>query len=322
MKMIATLIALSLASTSCARESMEVTALGPEGELAGTLIPPAAGQPVVLIIPGSGPTDRDGNNPMGVSAASYRLLAEALATRGIGTLRVDKRGMFASKAAIPDPNDVTVAGYADDVHAWARVARQKTGADCVWVMGHSEGGLIALEAAQAVEGQPPEDICGVLLVASAGRPLADTIREQLRSNPANAVILDEAMAALERLEAGERVSTEGMHPGLMGLFNPAVQGYLIDMFARNPAEMAGAVKLPMLIVSGGKDIQTPVADAEALAAGQPDSKLVVIEDMNHVLKPVEGEGRAANMKVYSDPSIPVHPELVEAITAFMASSGD
>jgi pimeloyl-ACP methyl ester carboxylesterase len=306
-----------IATGALASEPVEVTAPGPEGELAGTLIPPAQGQPLVLIVPGSGRTDRDGNSPLGITASSYRLLAEALAERGIGTLRIDKLGMFASKAAIPDPNKATIAGYADDVAAWTRLARERTDAQCVWVMGHSEGGMVALEAAPT-----QEDICGLLLVASVGRRASDTIREQLRSNPANAMVLDEALAALDRLEAGERVDTEGMHPGLVRLFAPQVQDYLIDVFSREPAEMIAAVDLPVLIAAGDKDIQTPLADAQALAEGNPEAKLVVIEDMNHVLKLVEGDDRAANLIAYSDMSLPIHPALVEAIADFLARPGD
>jgi pimeloyl-ACP methyl ester carboxylesterase len=222
--------------------------------------------------------------------------------------------MFASKAAIPDANAVTISDYASDINAWVKVARAETGAECLWLLGHSEGGLVALAAAQ-----DDAKLCGVLLVASLGRPMADTIREQLQSNPANAIVLEEAMAALDSLEAGERVSTEGMHPGLMGLFKPAVQGFLIDAFARNPAELAGVLDLPMLIVAGGRDIQTPLADAEALKAGQPQAKLVVIDDMNHVLKAVGSEDRAANVATYGDPSLPVHPELVEAVAGFVTA---
>ncbi|EAQ28729.1 Alpha/beta hydrolase [Erythrobacter sp. NAP1] len=315
-KTLCTLAAASLATSVAAPEPVAVTAPGPEGELAGTLIAPEEGKPLVLIVPGSGPTDRDGNNPMGVTAASYRLLAEALAERGIGSLRIDKRGMFGSKAAIPDPNDVTIGGYADDVAAWAQVAKSETSVECVFVLGHSEGGLVTLAAAQEAG-----DLCGILLVASVGRPLGDTLREQLQSNPANAVVLDEAFAAIDKLEAGERVDTQDMHRGLLPLFNPAVQGFLIDMFARNPAELAASVQVPMLIVAGGKDIQTPVSDAEALAEGQPEAKLVVIEDMNHVLKTVEGDTRLANMATYSDSSLPIHPELVEAVVAFVEEPG-
>ena len=77
---------------------VELTAPGPEGPLAGTLLDPDGKAPLVLLIPGSGPTDRDGNNPLGVAGGPYRQLAEALAANGIGTLRIDKRGLFGSKA--------------------------------------------------------------------------------------------------------------------------------------------------------------------------------------------------------------------------------
>ncbi|MEO1731199.1 MAG: alpha/beta hydrolase, partial [Pseudomonadota bacterium] len=129
-RILASIAGASLAASAAAQEPRTLTAEGPEGELAGTLIPPSSGQGVVLIVPGSGPTDRDGNNPLGVTAASYRLLAEALAERGIGSVRIDKRGMFGSKAAIPDPNDVTIADYARDIHAWIKSVRAETGAQC------------------------------------------------------------------------------------------------------------------------------------------------------------------------------------------------
>ncbi|MEL6542312.1 MAG: alpha/beta fold hydrolase, partial [Pseudomonadota bacterium] len=248
-KILLWLAALGLAATPTLAQPREITAKGPQGDLAGTLIPAQEGQPTVLIIPGSGPTDRDGNNPMGVNAASYRLLAEALAAKGIGSIRIDKRGMFASKGAVPDANDVTIAAYAEDVHSWIASAQAKTGANCLWLLGHSEGGLVALQAAQKSDG-----VCGVLLVVSVGRPMGTILREQLNANPANAPILAEAMTAIDALEAGERVSTEGMHPALMGLFAPAVQGFLIDMMGRDPAALAGSLKVPALIVSGGKDL--------------------------------------------------------------------
>ena len=134
------------AAPAVAQETL--VAPGPRGDLAGTLVAPAEGQPLVLIIPGSGPTDRDGNSPLGVTAAPYRLLADALAERGIGTLRIDKRGMFASKAAVADANAVTIADYVTDTASWVGAARTATGAECLWLLGHSEGGIVALAAAQ------------------------------------------------------------------------------------------------------------------------------------------------------------------------------
>lgn len=307
-----TAAAAALAAIAHPLAAEEITARGPNGALAGTLIAPAEGQPVVLIVSGSGPTDRDGNSPVGVTAASYRLLAEALGERGIGSVRIDKRGMFGSKAAIPNPNDVTIAAYGDDVAAWIAAARAKTGRDCVWVLGHSEGGLVALAAAPRLE-----NLCGVILVAAGGQTYGDLIRTQLKGNPGNAPILPQALAALDSLEKGERVDVTGLHPALANLFNPAVQGFLIDAMDYDPVELAAKVAVPMLIVQAGKDLQVPRANGDALKAAQPAADYIVIPAMNHVLKDVEGDTPQANLAAYADPSLPVSSELVDAIAGFV-----
>ena len=302
----------TLLLAAAAIAAVPITAPGPEGPLAGTYLNAGAHAPVLLIIPGSGPTDRDGNNPLGVTAAPYRLLAEALADKGVSTVRIDKRGLFGSKGAVADPNKVTIADYATDTHNWVAAIRQRTGASCVWVLGHSEGALIALAAAQQ-----PKDICGVILVSGAGRRLSDVIREQLQANPANAPVLDSALAALDKLEHREHVDVTGMHPALLKLFAPQVQDFLIDMFSYDPAKLAASLNVPLLIVQGERDIQVSTADARALAAAQPKAKLALIARMNHVLKDVDSDERAANIATYSDPSLPVDSSLVDAIATFV-----
>lgn len=292
--------------------AVPITAPGPAGPLAGTLVDAGKGTPVVLIIPGSGPTDRDGNNPVGITAAPYRLLANALAAKGVSSVRIDKRGLFGSKAAVADPNKVTIADYAADTHSWISAIQQRTDAKCVWVLGHSEGSLIALAAAQQ-----PEGICGVISVSGAGRRLSDVIREQLRSNPANAPVLDSAMTALDALEKGEHVDVTNMNPALLPLFRPQVQDFLIDDFRHDPAKLAASLKVPLLIVQGERDIQVSTADARALAAAQPKAKLTLIPRMNHVLKDVDSGERAANIVTYADPSLPVDTSLVDAIVTFV-----
>jgi alpha-beta hydrolase superfamily lysophospholipase len=264
------------------------------------------------MIPGSGPTDRDGNNPLGITAAPYRLLAEALGQKGVSTVRIDKRGMFESKAATPDANKVTIGDYAADTHAWVKAIRDRTGAKCVWVLGHSEGGLVALESAQN-----PQGICGIILVSAAGRKLGDVLREQLRANPANAPLLSDALAAIDSLEAGKTVDVSAMHPALQKLFAPQVQPFLMNEMAMDPAKLAGSTKVPVLILQGGRDLQVSEADAKALAAAQPKAKLVLIPSMNHVLIDVACDDRAANAATYADPSIPVDSTLVDAIAGFV-----
>ncbi len=314
LKIAAIAIAAAAASGTSAQEP--IGAAGPASSLAGTLIRPAEGKPIVVIIPGSGPTDRDGNSPLGVTAAPYRLLAEALAARGIGSVRFDKRGMFGSRADDVDPNAVTIAAYGDDVASWVSAARSATGRECIWLLGHSEGGLVALAAAQRLS-----HLCGAILVAAPGRKLAEVLREQLRANPANAPLLPAALPAIARLEAGERVDVSAMPPVLQGLFAPQVQGFLIDMFGYDPAVLAAATTIPLLVIQGGNDLQVGVADADALRRAQPAARYVLLPDMNHVLKDVPGGDPAANAAAYGDPSRPVSRGLVDAIARFVTKEG-
>lgn len=301
----------------------ELVASGPTGSLSGTLTLPGEGRPlrtevpVLLIVPGSGPTDRDGNSPLGISAAPYRLLAEALAGRGYPSVRIDKRGMFGSAGAIPDPNDVTIAAYGDDLLSWTNAIQERLPAEdgvrCVVPMAHSEGGLVAL-AAMARLPNP----CGLILIASVGRPLDEVIREQLRANPANAAFLDDADAALAALKRGERVDASALSPALQPLFAPGVQGFLIDALSYDPIELAAEIEVPMLVVQGTRDLQVSEADARMLADAAPDATLALVPDVNHVLKVVASDDPPANLATYADPNLPIAPLLLDAVTQFLA----
>ncbi|WP_426266246.1 alpha/beta hydrolase [Sphingomonas sp. LHG3443-2] len=281
------------------------------GALEGYLLTPAGkAKATMLLIPGSGPTDRDGNNPIGVKAAPYRKLAEALVTRGVATLRIDKRGMFGSAGA-GNPNEATFADYDGDVRAWVDTARRRTGQKCVWVAGHSEGGLVALRAAA----EP--NVCGIVLIATPGERMGDTIRKQLRANPANAPILASAEKALGELEAGRKVSVTGLHPVLaQGLFNPAVQGFMIELLAQDPAKLAAGVKRPMLIVQGGHDVQVDTANGEVFRKAAPKAAYVLFPAMSHVLSDAPAD-RSQNLATYAEADRPLTPGLAERIAAFV-----
>lgn len=293
-------------------------ARGPSGLLEGTWQPAAPGAPVVLILPGSGPTDRDGNNPGGVAAGTYRLLAEGLAARGIASLRVDKRGMYGSRLAAADPNAVTLGDYVDDVQAWIAEIRRRDAMAPIWLLGHSEGGLVALVSAASASAGTTPDVAGLILVAVPGRQLGAVLREQLAANPANAVIMPEVLDVLGRLERGERV--ESMSPVLLPLFRPAVQGFLISLFRVDPASLVAGMRVPVLILQGLRDIQVGQADAEALHRANPASRLMLLPHANHVLKPVASDDRAANIAAYRDPDLPLAAGAVEAVAAMVGGT--
>lgn len=311
MPVISTIAALAMLSLQPV--ATEVSAPGPQGPLRGTLLAPEGeSRATILIIPGSGPTDRDGNNPMGVTAAPYRLLAEALAEQNIATVRADKRGLFGSAAA-GNANAVRVRDYVADIRSWIGAIRAQGGEDCIWLLGHSEGVLMAL----ATAAESSDGVCGLLLVSGAGRRLSDVIRDQLRAAPQFAPHLDSAMAALDRLERGEHVDAAAIPPALMPLFAPPVQDYLIDNFAHDPAALAGRVQVPILIVQGLSDLQISEADARRLAAGNPRARLVLLPGVNHVLKRVDGDDRAANAATYANSALPLADGVAEAIVEFV-----
>jgi len=304
---------LALTGSAMAADT-QVSVEGPSGVLKGTLSSPDSGPkaPVAIIIPGSGPTDRDGNNPLGVVAASYRLLAEALAAKGVSTIRIDKRGMFGSSAAAADADNIRMGDYAADVRAWGLEARKRASAPCAWLIGHSEGSLVAL-----ITAQQPEGICGLVLVAGAGRKLGDILREQLKANPANAPILPQALAAITELEAGRRVDVSSMHPALAALFRLSVQGFLIDQMSHDPATLLARYTGPVLVLQGTTDLQVTMQDAQRLAGARPGITMVTLEGVNHVLKLAPAE-RAANFATYGNSALPIAPSVVEAVTAFLA----
>ncbi len=314
---IATALMLSAAvGPLAAQETITTSHDGLRGELAGTLEGELAeGTPAVLIVPGSGPTDRDGNSPLGITAQSYKLLAETLAQRGIASVRIDKRGMFASADAVADPNAVTVDDYVADLEAWTDTISQRSGGQCVWLLGHSEGGLISMAAAARDRAR----YCGLLLVASPGVNTGEVIRGQLAANPANAAIMPQVDAIIAKLKAGESVPLDEMHPGLIPLFGPQVQGFVASMLRQEPAELIAAHDLPLLILNGRADLQTPAADAQMLATARPDAKLVLLDGVNHVLKQVPNGSRAENIASYSDPDLPLAPGVAEAIAEFVTA---
>ena len=273
------------------------------------LTPEGPTRAVAVILPGSGPTDRDGNSPGGLVASTYRLLAEGLAGQGVATVRIDKRGVAASAAAAVAEQDLTFQTYVDDARAWAAEAARITGRPCVWLIGHSEGSQVALAAAEG--GNP--SVCGLVLLAGAGRPAGVILREQFQAGLPPA-LLAPAFAALDELEAGRTVTDAPAE--LAGLFRPSVQPYLISWIGLDPVDLIEDYTGPVMIGHGSTDIQVGMADARALSAAQPAARLVVWDGVNHVLKLAPAD-RAGNIAVYGDPALPLAPGVVDDVAGFI-----
>lgn len=290
----------------------DISAPGPLGALKGTLLAPAnAGPhtPVVLILPGSGPTDRDGNNSRGLKAGTYRLLAEGLAAQGISSVRIDKRGLLASAGAVADGNAVTISDYVQDTQAWTKTIQSRTGAGCVWLLGHSEGGLVALASAV----QKPEALCGLILASTPGRSVAEVLRTQLASTP----YATQGNTAINTLLAGKTVDPATLPDALKPIFNPAVQGFLKDMFRYSPTQLIARLHKPVLIIQGTRDMQVSAQDAQALAASDPSAVLKLFPDTNHFLKTQTQDGKLAMLATATDPALPLAPDVVETVSQFI-----
>jgi pimeloyl-ACP methyl ester carboxylesterase len=291
--------------------SAESTALvTPTGEIQGTIQLPAgtAPVPVVLIISGSGPTDRNGNSPaLPGSNNSLKMLAEALAERGIASVRYDKRGIAASRPAALNEADLRFTNYIDDASEWIKKLRADPRFSTITVLGHSEGSLIGMIAAK------DSGADAFISLEGAGRKAADILIEQL-TGQIPPELMTRVTGVLSDLSAGK--TPDSVPRELYALFRPSVQPYMMSWLQYDPAVEIGKLAIPTLVVQGTTDIQTTMKDAEALKAGDPAARLFVVEGMNHILKEASG-GRMEQLKVYGDPALPVIPRLIDEIATFV-----
>lgn len=296
---------LAMAGTASAQgRSEDVTANGFPATL--TLPGNVRQPPMALIISGSGPTDRDGNSIWGVSSAYLKKLGDELAAAGIASLRYDKRGVAGSVAVVRE-EDVTISTYVEDatrVLDWL-LARSDVGP--IAVVGHSEGGLVALCLAR----QRPT-ISRLVLLTTPGRPLGEVLRGQFANQPEP--LKGQANAIIAELEAGRKVAD--VPPALALFFRPSIYPYLMSVFPLDPARSLSDIDQPALVVGGGTDLQIFRADFDALAAARPEVRSLWLPRMNHALVDV-ADDPADNLAAYADAGRPLSPGLAQTVAAFL-----
>ena len=286
--------------------------------LRGTLETPdsPAPWPAVLIVAGSGPTDRDGNSAvLPGTNDSLRQLAQGLAEQGIASVRYDKRGIGQSLPTAGQAlceEDVVFGDFVNDAAAWIRQMQADKRFAGVGLAGHSEGAIIALAVANSTP------VGAVVTLAGPGENLADVVQRQIHANPANPPeLVAEVDRILTELRAGRRVAS--VPPLLSPLFRPSVQPFLISAIGYDPARLISTLKAPVLIVQGESDLQVTPGDARRLSAADPQARLLLIPGMNHLLKQV-GDDLALNRQSYGDPTVPFNPALLPAIIPFLKTS--
>ena len=276
------------------------------GDIFGTLtIPKSVSKiPVALIIAGSGPTDRNGNNQM-MKNESLKMLAYSLANNGIASLRFDKRGIAESSKAAKTEAELRFDHYVKDAKGWIELLRKDQRFSKVFVIGHSEGSLIGMISSVAFAD-------GYISIAGAGKSADKIIKEQLASQPQE--VKDLSFPIIDSLVVGKTV--KDVNHNLYSLFRPGIQPYMISWFQYDPQGEIKKLTIPVLIVQGTNDIQVTVEDANLLAKASTHAQLVLIKNMNHIFKIVDGD-RNANIATYNDPSLPISKELTDNITAFI-----
>ena len=280
------------------------------GKLYGTLtnVPHKKHPTIAIIIPGSGAIDRNGNGGI-IQANSYQMLAHGLAGRGIANLRYDKLGVGESKTD-RNEKDMRFEDNVIQVNAWIDYLKKKGYEDIV-LIGHSEGALVGLLAAQERE------VRGLVSLEGAGRSIDKVLVEQIEAKSPE--YASECKDILAKLKEGQEVAN--FSPELANIFRTTVQPYLISWIQYDPKKEISQLDIPILIIQGTTDLQVSKEDAEALKEGNPKAKLIEIIGMNHILKSARKE-REKNIQTYYDPYLPLHTALIPAILKYVDQRKD
>ena len=296
---------LSFVSLTISAQSEQVVTITRDSfKIEGTLLIPDINSkmPVVIIIAGSGPTDRNGNNPFMVNN-SLKMIAESLLENNIASLRFDKRGIGKSATTSLNESELRFEDYINDVVSWIDFLKKDKRFNQLIVLGHSEGSLIGMIAAQH------RQIDKFISVAGSGEKIDVTLKKQLKEQPA--FVLEQSTPIIDSLAQGHLV--KNVPPFLNSLFRPSVQPYMISWMKYNPQDEITRLEIPVLIIQGTTDLQVSVNDAKLLKEANPNANLFIIEGMNHILKNAEAD-RMKNLSTYNNQELPLNIDFVNKVT--------
>ena len=271
----------------------------------GTLLTPNAidAPKLAIIIAGSGPTDRDGNQNF-MRNNSLKKLSESLTTAGIATFRYDKRIVKQITSNNIDPN-IKFDDFVTDAISVVDYFKQSNAFSNIYIIGHSQGSLVGMMAAK-------DRADGFISIAGSGQSIDAVITEQISLMDPS--LTDATTKAFKSLKAGQL--TTDYPPALPPIFKADVQPFIMSWMKYDPQKIITSLKIPVLIINGTNDLQVSTAEAELLKKAANNSEIKIIDKMNHVLFIINGD-KLVNSKSYNESSRNISEELIISISTFI-----
>lgn len=304
------LICLALSTTLFAQNGTKLIQkdISVSAFIDGTILTPetSSKSPLVILIAGSGPTDRDGNQQM-MTNNHLKFLAEGLYKKGIATFRYDKRIIKQMKDRTINEESIRFDDFIKDAQDIVAYFKRSDAFSKIIILGHSQGSTVGMIAAQ-------DGVDGYISIAGPGRSIDNVIVEQLSQQAPG--LKDNARMAFDELAANG--STQNYSPGLASIFRPSIQPFIRSWMKYDPAVEIAKLDVPVLIIAGNKDLQVLASEGEVLKTAKPDATYTIIKNMNHPLKELKADDDdLVNQKSYNEPRRPVIPELIEAVATFV-----
>lgn len=273
----------------------------------GTLLTPIDIEKPILaiLIAGSGPTDRNGNQNF-LKSNNLKKLAETLSSHGIATFRYDKRIVKQIKNGNIDKN-IMFDDFVTDAISVIDYFKISNAYSKIYVIGHSQGSLVGMLAAK-------DRVDGFISLSGAGRSIDQVIIEQIGKTAA--MYTEDTKRVFDIMRNGK--TTTDYPPALSSIFNIDIQSFMMNWMQYNPQDTIKELHMPILIVNGTKDLQVSVEEAKLLKEATKNAELKIIDKMNHVLFIIEGDD-LENAKSYNESSRKISEEAVTAILDFIKS---
>lgn len=295
---------LTIANSLAQIKTEEITINNAAIQLPGTLTYGKEKSSLIIWVHGSGNVNRNGNQAGTMVKANYiKQFRDEINKKDIAFFSYDKRTANPKNMPFIQQDGVLFQDFIEDVTEVVNYFKGDKRFTEIILVGHSQGSLVAMNALKNVD--------KYISIAGAGETIDKTIVKQISNQSADLGKTAESHFK----ELAETGAIKEVNPMLLSVFAPQNQPFFKSWMSNNPTEILKTVTIPILILNGDKDLQVKESDAKLLHEANPKSKLIIIKNMNHVLKDIEND--ADNMKSYSDANHPISSELIKVVNEFI-----